>query len=90
MNVYPPETEPLHAAGPPDNPDEPIERITDIAEDVDLRRIVTVAKDADSAADTKIVIHSDSATLFVASSTSDSVMALQGTPFFSSSNFRYS
>lgn len=35
MNGYPPETEPLHAAGPPDNPDEPIELITDVTEDAD-------------------------------------------------------
>lgn len=68
-NRYPPETEPLHAAGPTDDPDELTERITDVTEGVDdtedasVARDATATNDADGAADSKIVIHSDSATL---------------------------
>lgn len=73
------ETEPLHAAGPPDDPDEDV---TAGADD-----IYTVATDADSAADIKTVIYSDSAVLdcrcrVITSSASDSVVSRQGTPFF--------
>lgn len=60
---YPPETEPL------DDPEEPTKQKTDVTEGVDHTEDATFAtdatatKDADSAAGTKIVIHSDSATL---------------------------
>lgn len=70
-NQHPPRTEPLHAARPLD---ESTERITDVTEDADGTRDANIAKDttvathattikyADSAAHTKIVMHSDSAT----------------------------
>ena len=38
-NRYPSETEPLHAAGPPDDPDESTERIIDATEDGDYTAV---------------------------------------------------
>lgn len=46
-NRYPPDTEPLHAAGPTDDPDEPSQRKIDVNEGVDDTEDATVAIDAD-------------------------------------------
>ena len=47
----------MHAAGPPDDPDESTERIIDATEDGDYTAVskYAPARDVDSAADTKTV-----------------------------------